>query len=815
MRNGGILRRKLWREYRRQKGQVIAVGLLVTLGVALFVASLSGYLDLSASYEATQRRLALADLHVDASVVTPADVERARGLPGVAHAEARWVASLPLEVPSRHDGVEATCRLEARFLSLPDAGEPALDRLYFLAGGMPEGPGEVVVEKHLADYHRLRPGDELRLRGDATGPALRVAGVAVAAEYLWVAKNRQEIMVSPRDFGVVWARRHELQRLSGAALAAWRASSPWGAPAGAAAAPVLEADAGNQLLVALAPGADGERVAEALRGTLGAAFVQATPRENLPGVELLRLDLEGLQGTAYFFPVFFLVVAAFVVAALLGRMVDAQRRVIGTMLALGASRRRVLRHYLGFSLLLGLAASGLGAGLGAAGGGAMAEAYAQELNIPFVWAEYHPWIVLAGLAMGLLATGLAGWLPARRAARLEPAEAMRRAPWRGRHPRRSGALVGRLPFPLRVALRDVLRRPGRSLATAFGVAAALVLLLTTALLVDSAERAMDSALESQPYDFRADLYVPRTSGELLAVARELEGVTDAEVGLTLPVLLTGPGGVYQTYVQGVPDEPRLMVPVDFDGRAVVPGPGEVVVPREVAKRLGVAPGGELELRLLPFGPAYAARVGGLSDSIAGATAAARLGDLQRRLERPDAANTLLVRARPEARAAARARLQALPALAAFLDVDALREVIADLAGLVVAFVGVMLLLAVVLAASVLFNTATLGILERRRELATRRALGQSQRSIALSLTLEHGLLALLGLALGLPLGLLAGWGTLSFYTSDLMSLPFAVSARTVAVAVVGVLLVLLVAQWPALRAVSRTSIAEAVRGDDD
>lgn len=127
----------------------------------------------------------------------------------------------------------------------------------------------------------------------------------------------------------------------------------------------------------------------------------------------------------------------------------------------------------------------------------------------------------------------------------------------------------------------------------------------------------------------------------------------------------------------------------------------------------------------------------------------------------------------------------------------------------------MLLLAVVLAAAVLFNTATLGILERRRELATRRALGQSQRGIAWSLTLEHGLLALLGLAVGLPLGLLAGRAVISFYSSDLLSLPFAVSLRTVAVAAAGVLLVLLAAQAPALRAAARTPIAEAVRGDDD
>jgi putative ABC transport system permease protein len=130
-------------------------------------------------------------------------------------------------------------------------------------------------------------------------------------------------------------------------------------------------------------------------------------------------------------------------------------------------------------------------------------------------------------------------------------------------------------------------------------------------------------------------------------------------------------------------------------------------------------------------------------------------------------------------------------------------------------VGAMLLLVVVLAASVLFNTATLGILERRRELATQRAIGQSMRSVAAAMTLENALLGLLGLVVGLPLGVLAGRWALSYYSSDLFSLPFAVSFRTIGVSVVGVALVLLVAQWPALRAVTRTDLAEACRSDDE
>ena len=42
-------------------------------------------------------------------------------------------------------------------------------------------------------------------------------------------------------------------------------------------------------------------------------------------------------------------------------------------------------------------------------------------------------------------------------------------------------------------------------------------------------------------------------------------------------------------------------------------------------------------------------------------------------------------------------------------------------------------------------------------------------------------------------------------------MPFVFSPRTVVTACVGVLIVLLVAQWPALRQLGRASLAEAVR----
>jgi putative ABC transport system permease protein len=125
--------------------------------------------------------------------------------------------------------------------------------------------------------------------------------------------------------------------------------------------------------------------------------------------------------------------------------------------------------------------------------------------------------------------------------------------------------------------------------------------------------------------------------------------------------------------------------------------------------------------------------------------------------------------------------------------------------------GTMLAFSVVLAAAILFNTATLGVMERLRDIATLLALGRSMREIAWAITLEHALIATLGLELGIPLAVLATKVVLARYSNDLFALPFTMSPSTVGAAALGVVAILLLAQWPALRAASRTPLAQAVR----
>ncbi|MEZ4315033.1 MAG: ABC transporter permease, partial [Polyangiaceae bacterium] len=142
---------------------------------------------------------------------------------------------------------------------------------------------------------------------------------------------------------------------------------------------------------------------------------------------------------------------------------------------------------------------------------------------------------------------------------------------------------------------------------------------------------------------------------------------------------------------------------------------------------------------------------------------------------------------------------------------ATREQFRDLMGLGWVMLGAMLLFGGILASAILFNTATLGVLDRMRELSTLRALGLSMREIVGIVTVQHALLSLAGIVVGIPLAALASQAMLDAFSSELFGLPFVFAAKTVGATAVGIFVLALIAEWPALRMVAKTNLAEAVR----
>jgi len=777
------LRTKLRRDMRRQWPQLAAVTLTVLLGVALFGASYDAYLNLNASYDKVFTDQRFADLWItggDTAILA----EQARHTPSVAAVTTRVQADLPLQV-----GAD---KLRGRIIGIPAGVQPAIDGVTVLAGAYPATPGDgVLVEHHMADHFRLHPGDTVQIHGAGDWQPARVAGVVSSAEYLWPARSRQEPITLPDQFGVLFVPEPLAAQAAG--------SGP------------------NQVLVRLDRTAPKGTLDTLRRLASAAGATDVVTRDQQPSNSLLHEDINGFSELSYLFPLLFLSAAGLATYILLTRRVQAEQPIIGTMLAAGIPRGQVLRHYLGHGLIAGTTGAILGVAAGAVAARTLSRLYLQAIGLPqasAVIASLRPATAATGLAFGIAAGLLAAYGPARHAARIPPAEAMRGAvpTTRGR-----ASALERLVPPLRrlparwlYVLRGIGRNRRRTLFTALGTVLALLLILTSWTMIDTMNAAMRTQFDTvQKQDARVDFTAPATQADLDAIAR-VPGVTAVEPMTELPVTLSAGDRSYATALIALPQHTGLHgFRLASGATTTLPTQG-ILVGQAIHDQLHVTTGNTITMRI-GSGPGQPARIAGLLDEPMGTFAYVSAEHLH--TQAPDTPVTsALLRLSPGAdRDTVRRAVTDLPTVAAYQDSKALSRLYRSFTGLFYTFIAAMLALGTLMAFAIIFTTMSVNILERQREMATLRIGGIPQRTVARILTSENLLLTLLGVIPGLALGVLGGRAFLATYTNDQFRLELAIRPLTLLASAAAILLVAALSQRPGLRAIARLDLANTVR----
>ncbi|MFH9355097.1 ABC transporter permease [Kitasatospora sp. NPDC017646] len=191
----------------------------------------------------------------------------------------------------------------------------------------------------------------------------------------------------------------------------------------------------------LSPGRFAELDVRAEPGTddtaLLSAVKQAAPQgdgiEAKTGRELAdeqdRMIAQGTKVLSTFlmaFAAIALFVGIFIIANTFSMLVAQRTRELALLRAVGATRRQITRSVKVEAALVGLTASvaGLLAGIGIAVGLKALLNGPMDANLPDGPLVIAPTTVLAAIAVGVLVTLIAAWLPARRASRIAPVAAM-------------------------------------------------------------------------------------------------------------------------------------------------------------------------------------------------------------------------------------------------------------------------------------------------------------------------------------------------------------------------------------------------------
>lgn len=781
------LDRKLLRDLSALRGQAAAIALVIAAGVALFVMALGTVQALEATLASYYRDYRFGQVFQQVVRAPERLADALAALPGVSAVQTRVSGPATLYPPG------ADLAVPGKVMSVPEAGQPRVNRLYLARGRWPERarPDEVLLGRAFAEARDLAPGDTLPAVIDGHRRQLRIVGLALSPEFIY-ALGPGQMVPQPGSFGVVWMGRT-------AAAAAYDMDGAF-----------------NDVALRLMHGSDPDAVLAASDRLLapygGSGGVL---RKDQASHAFVRSEIDGLHATARISPPVFLAVAAFLLNVVIARMIERERPQIGLLKAFGYTDAAVGWHYAKLVLAITLAGTALGIGLGGWLARGLAEIYAEFFHFPVLRYRPDPRILTGAAAVALAVAALGGAVGVRRAAGLPPAVAMRPPePPSFRHGllERLGA-VARLDPASRMILRNLARRPLRAALTTLGVASAVALLVGSLFYRESVDALIRAELSlAQRQDVTvgfADATAPAALHELAAIP----GVLRAEGYRTAPARIASDNRSRRVALRGLAPGTRLQRVLTAEGRPVDAPEAGIALSRKLAEVLGVGRGQHVQVAILQGRrPTVRLPVTDVVTQYVGLAAYLDADTLARLLEPERALSGAYLAVDPARRDAVHAALLARPGVAGATWRDevlqALRRTLdRNLVIITTIFVG----FAGVIAVGVVYNAARIALSERGRELASLRVLGFTRGEVSYVLLGELALQVALALPLGCVLGYGFAWGMVQAYDSELIGLPFVVLPSTYAWSMLVAVVAAVASGWVVRRRIDRLDLVEVLK----
>ena len=760
----------------------------------------------------------------------PDTVEAIRKIPGVAGADGRGAATIPVikpngkAVPAFASAVETTQQLREYDL---------------VSGAFPKADNEIALDVRTAKTTGIGVGQKISVLGDGD----KASPLTVVGTY---SQGTNALSIS--DYQVLLTQN---------------------AIAG------LDKESGiYQIVVAAAPGTTQQQLVDRISAQLGKAYsVQTGDAFTQDTLKNAGRGSGGLTQFMLIFALISLVVAAMVIYNTFTILIAQRTRELALLRCIGAERRQVFGSVLLEALVMGLVASviGLGAGIGLAAllekavGWVTGEA--TSVAIPITGT-----VVIAAFAIGVLVTVASAGFPALRATRVAPLAALRSQPDSHDEVRRTGVLrvvsaavlllggggliglgmgpkdpdsalflvgggtmvmllgvivlgplivgpinrlLGVIPtlllgVPAKLATMNAGRNPRRTAATTAALVIGVTIVTMVTVVATSGKQAAGAEVDKRfPADFTVtssvyDHPLPKTLADQLRATPQVAQVA-ASVYTAMTVGQSGDQqveGIDQTAI-GTMVNPKLV-----SGDLKQLGPGAIALGKSA---VGVAKLGDQLLvstadgnKMVKLVAVYDAQE--LPDALVTLDTFATLA--------PKVAGytQILVKTKPglsvsDAQAAMDKATAAVPVAevsSAAATKEQLNSEIDSLLALMWALIG----LAVVIALFGIANTLGLSVLERTRESALLRALGLTKAQLRLMLVIESVLMGVMGALMGVVLGGAFAWVLIEAMSSPDLQLKLAIPGGQLGVLLLAaVFAAVLAALAPARRAARQSIVA--------
>ncbi|MFW9853431.1 MAG: ABC transporter permease [Candidatus Thorarchaeota archaeon] len=748
-----ILTKKIFREFRFNKFRsfviVITVAITMTLGL--------GLLNVKDSYDETiaahHENLNNADLRIRLNEYIPRDNISA------------WLAKQEV----KEAGVE---NLEGRiflYTSVEYKGENykaytigvdfslnEINTLKLALGEKPSGNSEILLEKHfkapfLSGPTPIEVNESLRVSYGPFSENFTISGIAIDSDYFYPVDEQTNSAAFNGELCIIYVPIARLEAFLGMKGA-------------------------NEILVkTTARSHNASQTADrVLSDYIGSERIQKVLYwDKTPDYEFFQFD-NPHDKFGLVFGIFGLIAGATAIYNSLSKLVQAQRTHIGLYGALGAKKRSVFSHYLGFGVILGLIGIGIG-WFGAMGLSMVAVSIRGDWHgFTVIKIGQDPIIWIGGSLFSVIFISVVSFMATMPVLRLTPREAMV-APY-------SKSQLGQEPlmekilrpfrifrrFSTKIPLRTVFMNKKRSLSTLIAVATSMIILVAAGSLVFDLVYTMDQNFTLyEKHDVNVYLQKPSSEFSIKAYVQTIDGIDKVEgyIGTNVfisdfndevvraPIHLFHENSTLRSYHVVIGDQNFEMSDLGKD---------TILIGSELAKEHGIRVGDVIKVVFDPvnvfnleivgitgelFDTALLWTIEGLQQNTAFMQGIATSGNVTGFVFNYSGTVT-------EARKA-EIKSQIVDRYFPYVYSET-NEILVTIGSMMEAMMGLLIFIGLLgLTALILFtfSSMSLAMMDREMEFLALRAMGSKRRTIMKVIFLENALYGVFGLIIGIPLSL--------------------------------------------------------------
>jgi putative ABC transport system permease protein len=465
---------KLLRDIKKSKGQFLSIVLVIAVGAFFYAGLVTISSDLSEYTDNYFEEHNLADFNVYYSEITESEISPIKDIEGINNIEGRYT----FEASQIFDDYHTSLKIH----SIPQNNQ--INTIAVTSGSTPSSEEEILLDSRYGEAHDYAIGDKITIHTDDGSFDFIISGLGENVEHAFNIEDPSLVLPNHNTYGVAYIHEDRIEEMLGGFYY-------------------------NELIVDVQEGYEMNHISNAIEEySQELPYLYLINKERAVSYSAINVTISNNKLMSTVAPLILFMVAAVIIFLTMSRLIDSQRNQIGIMKALGVKDSKILLHYMGYPVLIGVAGSILGWLITAVTlVNVLNSVIEQTYSLPNLSLSVSFYTIFPPIIVSMFFGVIACFLSGRSILKERAAQALRPKPPK----KMKKILVERIPgfwkklsYGNKLILRNIFLNKKKALASSVGVIVCVILLITAFGFESSMKTIASQINKVYKYDFRVD-----------------------------------------------------------------------------------------------------------------------------------------------------------------------------------------------------------------------------------------------------------------------------------------------------------------------